>query len=198
MLFRSGVVAGARATITERVEGADLRVSMASFFQPSPWAAAALVRAVRAQVEAAAPRLLGRDDLVMVDAYGGVGLFAATLPTPAARTVVVESGEHACADARHNLRDLEVDVVEDDVTAWRAEAAELVVADPSRAGLGPDGVATIAASGADRVVLVSCDTHALARDAEHLSAAGYSLGRATPLDPFPHTHHVEVVSVFDR
>ena len=78
------------------------------------------------------------------------------------------------------------------------EAAEFVVADPSRAGLGPDGVATIAASGADRVVLVSCDTHALARDAEHLSAAGYSLGRATPLDPFPHTHHVEVVSVFDR
>ena len=38
----------------------------------------------------------------------------------------------------------------------------------------------------------------LFRSAEHLSAAGYSLGRATPLDPFPHTHHVEVVSVFDR
>ena len=56
----------------------------------------------------------------------------------------------------------------------------------------------VAATGASRVVLVSCDAHALERDAEALASAGFTLTRATPLDPFPHTPHVEVVSVLDR
>lgn len=194
----AGVVAGARATITERVEGADLRVSMASFFQPSPWAAAALVRAVRAQVEAAAPRLLGRDDLVMVDAYGGVGLFAATLPTPAARTVVVESGEHACADARHNLRDRAATVVQARVEQWRARPADLVVADPARAGLGAAGVAALVAADAEVLVLVSCDPVAGARDSRLLADAGYAPREVRVLDLFPHTPHVETVATYVR
>jgi len=45
---------------------------------------------------------------------------------------------------------------------------------------------------------VSCAAHALARDAGHLREAGFTLTRAVPLDPFPHTPHVEVVSTFDR
>ena len=180
-----------RDRIHEEAAGRRWRISADSFAQASPEATEALVDAVvRAADEVPIRRAL--------DLYSGVGIFAGALADRGWSVTAVEGAPSAVADARHNLRDLEVDVVEDDVTAWRAEAAELVVADPSRAGLGPDGVATIAESGADRVVLVSCDTHALARDAEHLGAAGYSLGRATPLDPFPHTHHVEVVSVFDR
>ena len=90
------------------------------------------------------------------------------------------------------------EVIEHDVTTWAAEPSELVVADPSRAGLGPDGAAVVDATGATRVVLVSCDANALARDAEALRRFGFDLTRATPLDPFPHTPHVEVVSVLDR
>jgi tRNA/tmRNA/rRNA uracil-C5-methylase (TrmA/RlmC/RlmD family) len=39
---------------------------------------------------------------------------------------------------------------------------------------------------------------ALARDTAALSAAGYRLTRAVPLDLFPMTHHVEVVASFVR
>lgn len=193
-----GVVAGAGATITEEVEGVALRVSMAAFFQPSPWAAAALVRAVRAQVEAAAPGLLGRDDLVMIDAYGGVGLFAATLPTPAARAVVVESSEHACADARHNLGARAATVVEARVEQWRARPADLVVADPARSGLGAAGVAALVAADAEVLTLVSCDPVAGARDARLLAGAGYAPREVRVLDLFPHTPHVETVATYVR
>ena len=193
-----GVVAGAGATLTEEVDGVALRVSMAAFFQPSPWAAAALVRTVRAQVDAAAPGLLGRDDLVMIDAYGGVGLFAATLPTPAARAVVVESSEHACADARHNLRERAATVVEARVEQWRARPADLVVADPARSGLGAAGVAALVAADAEVLTLVSCDPVAGARDARLLAGAGYAPREVRVLDLFPHTPHVETVATYVR
>ena len=45
---------------------------------------------------------------------------------------------------------------------------------------------------------MSCDAVAFARDARLLAAAGYRLGRATLIDLFPQTPHVEIVSVFDR
>jgi tRNA/tmRNA/rRNA uracil-C5-methylase (TrmA/RlmC/RlmD family) len=48
------------------------------------------------------------------------------------------------------------------------------------------------------VVLVSCDAVAGARDARLLVDAGYSLTNVEVLDVFPHTHHVEVVSTFER
>ena len=53
-------------------------------------------------------------------------------------------------------------------------------------------------TGAVRVVLISCDAASLARDASLLRSDGYSLTSVTPVDLFPHTFHIEVVSVFDR
>lgn len=180
-----------RDRIHEEAAGHRWRISADSFAQASPEAMEALVdEVVRAAGEMPIRRAL--------DLYSGVGLFAGALAARGWSVTAVEGAPSAADDARHNLRELEVEVIEDDVTAWRPPRAELVVADPSRAGLGPDGVRTVDASGATRVVLVSCDTHALTRDAAHLAAAGFDLTRATPLDPFPHTHHVEVVSVFDR
>jgi 23S rRNA (uracil1939-C5)-methyltransferase len=83
------------------------------------------------------------------------------------------------------------------VHAFAPPPAALVVADPSRAGLGAAGVGTITAAHPTRVVLVSCDPAALARDTGLLTAAGYRLASATPVDLFPHTFHVETVAVFD-
>jgi 23S rRNA (uracil1939-C5)-methyltransferase len=85
-----------------------------------------------------------------------------------------------------------------DVTRWQAAPSELVVADPSRAGLDKLGVRVVAGSRARRVILISCDAASLGRDAALLHRAGYKLTRATPVDLFPHTFHVEVVSVYDR
>ena len=55
-------------------------------------------------------------------------------------------------------------IVRADVGKWQGNKVDVVVADPSRAGLGKDGARTVLACDADRVVLVSCDAAALARD----------------------------------
>jgi len=135
----------------------------------------------------------------LVDAYAGVGLFGSVLgATRRARVVAVESDPAAVADARVNLADLDADVVAAEVGRWRPCPADLVVADPSRSGLGRPGVAAVVATGARRLVLVSCDPASLGRDTALLAGAGYRLVTVDLVDAFPHTFHVEAVARFDR
>jgi 23S rRNA (uracil1939-C5)-methyltransferase len=126
-----------------------------------------------------------------------VGVFAGVLAARGWSVTAVEGTPSAVNDGRANLRDLGVTVVRADVTQWTPIPADLVIADPSRAGLGRAAVTAITATGARRVVLVSCDAGSLGRDAGLLRDAGYHLTSVTPVDLFPHTFHVEVVSVFD-
>ena len=180
-----------RDVVHEEAAGRTWRISADSFAQASPEAMDVLTAHVLAAADGVPVRRA-------VDLYCGVGIFAGALADRGWSVAAVEGAPSAAADARHNLDDPDVDVIEGDVTTWAAAPTELVVADPSRAGLGPDGAAVIDATGATRVVLVSCDTYALERDCGHLRRFGFTLTRATPIDQFPHTPHVEVVSVFDR
>lgn len=180
--------AGRRAWITERVAGATFRVSARSFFQARPDGAEALVGAVRAAAE-------GAPDGRMLDAYGGVGLFAATVAGDRPVTLV-EWSASSVADARHNLPGAKV--LKLDVARWQPAKAALVVADPARTGLGAEAVKVLAATGTTHLVLVSCDPASLGRDARLLAAEGFRHDGTTLVELFPHTPHVEAVSRFVR
>ncbi len=213
---RDELSAGHRAWIHEEVAGRRWRISAQSFFQTRPDGAAALVRAVLDAVGA------DRAGARVVDLYSGVGLLAGSLWTdpgePPASVVAVERSASAVADARVNLADLlapvggsdaadshaadsgpaRVRVVRSDVDHWRPSHADLVIADPARAGLGRRAVEVIVRTGARVVVLVSCDAASLGRDAALLAGAGYTFEQAELVDLFPQSHHVEVVSRFSR
>lgn len=187
---------GADASIVEMVAGHRFRVSAASFFQSGPAAAGLLVEAVRRLVPELATA--GR----VVDAYGGVGLFAvASVPSTAAITLV-ETSRAAVADAEVNLADRpgDVEVIRSEVGAWRdrpdATPVDVVIADPARSGLGRPGVGALARLRPPALALVSCDPVSMARDAGLLAAAGFRLDAVEVLDLFPGTHHVETVSVW--
>jgi len=188
---------GERAWLTERVADVDLRVSAGSFFQSGQQAAELLVDAVRRS----APELVGAGHAV--DAYGGVGLFAATTMTDATRVTLVESARSSCRDAEHNLVDRAgADVVCSEIGKWPVDEqmpnADVVVADPARPGLGRPGVDRLAALESPVLVLVSCDPVSLARDVSLLAGVGYVPERVEVLDLFPQTHHVETVTRFIR
>ncbi|UDY35661.1 class I SAM-dependent RNA methyltransferase [Dermatobacter hominis] len=182
--------AGRRAWFHEEVAGHRFRISAQSFFQSGPEGAEALVAAVR--------RALGPIDPAtrLVDLYGGVGLFAAVLGTD--RPVLVERSASSVADARVNLEGTGATVVRSSVERWRPSRADVVVADPARAGLGRDGVSAVAATGAARVALVSCDVASLVRDVGLLADAGYRATGIEVVDMFPNTHHVEAVTALER
>ena len=188
--------AGRRVWLHEEVAGRRWRISATSFFQSRPDGAGELARAVAAAV-ASHPQPAGAK---VVDLYGGVGLLAGAVADglqPGAAVQVVEANRASVADARVNLADLEgARIVRADVRRWHAGPADVVVADPSRHGLGAPVVERIAATGAATVVLVSCDPGSLGRDAGDLARAGYDLDAVRLVDMFPHTPHVEVVTTW--
>jgi tRNA/tmRNA/rRNA uracil-C5-methylase (TrmA/RlmC/RlmD family) len=186
---------GHRAWIHDVVAGRSWRISAESFFQGRPDGAEALVDAVIG--------VLGdsvRPGVSVVDLYAGVGLFAGVLgERTGGRVVAVESNRSAVADARINLADLDgARIVRSDVRRWGPSAADVVVADPARQGLGAEVVPRIADTGASALALVSCDPGALGRDAGLLAAAGWELTSVRLVDLFPHTAHVEVVTGWIR
>ena len=81
----------------------------------------------------------------------------------------------------------------------RTGAPDVVMLDPPRAGLAGRALKRLGEIGAPRIVYVSCNPTTLAGDVKRLREEyGYELRRAKPVDMFPHTPHVETVSLLQR
>ena len=184
-------IAGDEARLSEQIGEVNLAVSMGSFFQSSPQGAELLASAVRTL---AGPDVLNGSLGAIVDAYGGGGLLSALLVPAHVPVILIEENEFATDDAKVNLRGRNAKIVPATVEDWRPSPAGLVIADPARSGMGPSGVKALAASGAPRFILVSCDPAAGARDVRLLCEAGYQVDAVGVIDLFPHTNHLEMIT----
>jgi len=179
----------------ERLLGTTMTVSAPSFFQVNTRAAESLV-----SLAIDALRADGSDRVL--DLFAGAGTFTLPLAEKAGEVVAVESASSAVRDLRRNLEDEELwaDVIGGD--AGRELAAighvDLALVDPPRAGLTSETIEALARTSARRIAYVSCDPATLARDAGALAENGYTLARATPIDMFPQTYHVETLALFER
>ena len=86
---------------------------------------------------------------------------------------------------------------EDDI-ARIVRSADVVLLDPPRAGCRPELLEAVGEVAPERIVYVSCDPATLARDVRLLGDLGYTFMEATPVDMFPWTGAVEVVSLLSR
>ena len=75
---------------------------------------------------------------------------------------------------------------------------DLILIDPPRKGLEPKTIDLISQTTAKVLVYVSCNLKTFANDAKLLEEYGYKLNQLTPVDQFPHTKHLEIVSVFTQ
>lgn len=171
------------------------RLSASSFFQVNTLQAEMLAQQVIAYL---APTL---DDMVL-DAYCGVGTFALQLAQRTKHVVGLESNATAIADAQANAAGLDnvsflCGAVEELAPALKLESP-LVVVDPPRAGLDPQGLQALMRLTPRRIVYVSCDPATLARDIKIMLSAGYRLCEVQPIDMFPQTYHVETVVLMSR
>ncbi len=74
----------------------------------------------------------------------------------------------------------------------------LVVVDPPRRGLDRKTRGNIQKSSASGLVYVSCDVATWCRDVAYFESQGWTLQKVQPHDFFPHTHHVELLSMLVR
>lgn len=192
LLGRSSHAVLGRDHVFDTVDGLVFRISFDSFYQLHRRADALLYR----------PALDMLGDVTgkrVVDGFGGVGTFGLRLAARGAAVTLIESAPSSCADAKHNANANNLDL---QVLTTRFEAAEveqhpdLLVVDPTRAGLRPSGCARVMALTPDEILYVACGLPALARDLRELS--GFRLEEVRLVDLFPHTDHVEILARLRR
>lgn len=134
----------------------------------------------------------------ILELYAGAGLLTVPLARatgPTGRVESLEGARTAVEDARANLRGYPWARARTAAISVRDMSdADILLADPPRSGLGIAAARAAAASRARRIVLVSCDPAALARDVAAMVESGRSVESMRAVDLFPNTHHFEVVT----
>jgi 23S rRNA (uracil1939-C5)-methyltransferase len=75
---------------------------------------------------------------------------------------------------------------------------DIIVLDPPRAGVNQKTLQFVSESSAKIIIYVSCNPSTQARDVVYLRENGFDLSNLTLVDMFPHTPHIETVSVLER
>ena len=142
------------------------------------------------------------------DVFSGVGILSALVGRDTgARVMGVEWDPRAVEDAEYNaqLNDLP------HVTHYQADAAvgveallevgerpDVILLDPPRSGCSEALLDVLMRASPSRLVYVACHLGTWARDLGYLTEGGWEVARVQPVDLFPQTAHVEVVSVLRR
>ena len=187
--------------IEEELLGLRFRVRPNAFLQTNTEMAETLYRLA---IEAAG--LTGEE--TVYDLYCGTGTMALAMAAHALSVWGVEISEESVACALENA---ELNGISNaaffagnvgqslEELRDRAGEPDVVVVDPPRAGLAGKALKRVGETGAPRLVYVSCNPTTLAGDLKVLIGEyGYALRQVTPVDMFPHTPHVESVSLLTR
>ncbi len=141
----------------------------------------------------------------ILDLFCGMGNFTLPLSFMCAEIVGVDYSSHSIDAARENCKEngiTNASFVAGSVEGFVASRPDsirgfdVVVLDPPRTG-AKEAVKAICTAGIPLVVYVSCDPMTLARDMGFLLDAGYELRWSRPVDLFPHTYHIESVTVME-
>ena len=184
--------------IEEEILGLRFRVRPSAFLQTNTEMAGRLYDLAREYAG-----LTGGENVF--DLYCGTGTIGLALARSAGAVWGVEISEEAVACAIENAELNGIDNarffagnVGQSIEELREEAGspDVVIVDPPRAGLAGKALRRTGALGASRIVYVSCNPTTLASDLQVLrDEYGYVLERCRPVDMFPHTPHVESVSL---
>ena len=179
----------------EEVRGSCFTVAASSFFQVNTGQLSRAVDEVRELLE-----LQGSE--VMVDAYCGVGVFAVLMSPYVKRVIGIEESASAIEDAGQNMNGVtNVDFIEGKTEHVMADwplddDVDVLLLDPPRVGCHPDVLESVKKLKPKKVLMVSCEPAAMARDLDLLCQSGmYKLETLRPVDMFPQTRHVETISM---
>nr|WP_300004149.1 23S rRNA (uracil(1939)-C(5))-methyltransferase RlmD [Tissierella sp.] len=145
-----------------------------------------------------------KKDELIADLYSGIGTISIYIAKKARKVVSVESVKSAVDDAKYNamLNNIEnIRFLKGKTELVLPKLVEeglkidKVVLDPPRKGVEKEVLEAIINSSPKSIVYLSCNSSTMARDVKILVESGYKLKEVQPIDMFPHTAHIESVSL---
>lgn len=141
---------------------------------------------------------------VVYDLYCGAGTISQTIAEDADKIYGIEIDEEAVKRAEENAelnRIKNAEYIAGDVLKKIDEIDDrpnLIIIDPPRPGINPKALNKIANLNAKTILYISCNPKSLARDIKELELHNYKLERFKAVDMFPHTKHLEVISILKK
>ena len=140
----------------------------------------------------------------VLDLYCGTGTISIYLSDVAGSVIGIESIEEAVKDAENNMKINRVKNTRfvcgrvEHVIGQINDRIDVVIVDPPRKGCKKEVLDEIVRISPARIVYVSCNPSTMAADVRYLQENGYSVKVIQPVDMFPHTAHVECVTLITR
>ena len=200
VLGERNIVVYGKGFIEDKLCGCTFRISPNSFYQVNPAQTEYLY-----EKAIACARLTGKERVI--DAYCGTGTIGIIAAKYAKEVLGVELNKDAIRDAITNAKRNDIKnirFVNDDAGKYMVSLAEkkekidVVIMDPPRSGSDEAFLSSVVKLSPKRVVYVSCGPDTLARDLKYLTKKGYKVEEATPVDMFPFTNHIEVVTCLTK
>jgi len=191
-----------KASITERLFDLEFEISPFSFFQTNTLGTEKLYQALVDSVD-----ITQRD--TVLDAYCGIGAIGQYLARFCQKVVGIESHPSAIEDALRSsgknrignisfYRGLAEQLLSVQLKPGGKYTFDVIILDPPRAGLHPVAKDAVLAHAPRQIVYISYNTATFARDLGGFLKNGYELRSVQPVDIFPHTAHIETVSVLQK
>jgi 23S rRNA (uracil1939-C5)-methyltransferase len=189
-----------KETIEDTLCGIRFKISPHSFYQINPYMTEKLYSKALEYAN-----ITNNDNIL--DVYCGIGTISLAAAKSAGHVTGIEIVEQAIADAKENAKDNCIDNA--DFFAGSAEETvprliengmkpDTVILDPPRKGSDESTLSAIVSAKPQRIVYVSCNASTLARDMRFLAEHGYTPQKCIGFDMFPHTCHVECVTLMSR
>lgn len=175
------------------INGLQLQLTMESFFQLNVEQASALYEMAVSKIDPCG---------FLVEAYCGVGCMSLLAHKKTNEVLGIESVADAVDDAVRNAEKNHITNVRflcaDAADGIRSlKGIDCILVDPPRSGLSDEMLQAMIASKAKRIVYISCNPATLGKNLKELKHH-YQVRTVIPFDMFPHTPHVESVTVLER
>ncbi|MBR3136005.1 MAG: 23S rRNA (uracil(1939)-C(5))-methyltransferase RlmD [Clostridia bacterium] len=189
-----------KATLRETLCGICFEVSPRSFLQVNPVQTQKLYGS-------ALDLLDPKPGETVADVYCGIGTISLLLAQRVGKVIGIEVVPEAVENAKENaarngIQNATFLCAPAEVALPKlvseGQIIDCLTVDPPRKGCEPQVIDAILASGAQRMVYVSCNPATLARDVKLLVAGGFTVQNVQPVDMFPRCGHVETVVLMSR
>jgi 23S rRNA (uracil-5-)-methyltransferase RumA len=141
---------------------------------------------------------------ILLDLYCGTGAIGISMAHNAKKVIGVERIGQAIDNAKENALANNVFNAEfyasyaEDWVKENKSRFDVVIVDPPRSGLTKNIIKFLLESKAKRIIYISCNPPALARDLQLITEnSKYKIKEITPVDMFPQTYHVEIVALLE-